>query len=883
MANVTISQHINRLVARGGPDAPPGSPGLRRRLVASTPFQVLRYTLVRALTLLVTLVIGVFIAVWVANLGGFIDDIVRDRIEGALQGMALAAANAPPGTPEVDYAQLREQMIESAGLNQPFLSRTVRWTYTALRFEWSNPRIVEALPNTLLLFGTASLILFFTGIGLSLFLSRHYGTFLDRLVTALSPISSIPSWAHGILLIMVFSVELHLLPFSGIQGNFPPATKLGSILVLLKHMILPVMAILLSIFFQAVYAWRAYFVLHSEEDHVVMATAMGLSPRTIERRDVLRPALPYLITSFTLLVLGFWQSAIVLEYFFTWPGIGSLYVNSLRMRSYSPETAVSLVVIFAYILAITVFLLDVVYSLVDPRVRLANGSRRQEMRARSGSHRRRFRAWLAAMRHPRSAAVHPTRPGGADAPLRAAAPPSPATVPLRRVRVSWIQTHLKPALQEIVRYPSAFFGLAIIVALVASAVTTMLVIPYQEVIDVWRGGAKVWYQSPAYAQPVWVNLFRAHDLPPSVFLDSRDPDVGKQVEVVSDEMTRITISFPFEYHYNAFPRELVLYLEAQYERKKPHVAVTWLMPDGREIEAATWQLSSEYEHHFSQDERLQRRLDGLSPTIGLFADPASPDATLPGRYEMRVTAFVFEPGSDVDARFVLLGRVHGLAGTDHMRRDLIVPLLWGMPIALAMGLLGAVTTSFLTMFIAAAGAWYGGWVDSLIQRITEINIILPLLPICIMVYFLYDKSVWLILGVAVLLSIFGTALKSYRAAFMQVREAPYIDAARAYGAGNTRIVVRYLVPRILPILVPQLVMLVPAFVFLEATLAILGVSDPYLPTWGKVIYEGLTNGAFAGHYYWVLEPIGLLLLTGFAFALLGFALERILEPRLRDT
>jgi len=435
----------------------------------------------------------------------------------------------------------------------------------------------------------------------------------------------------------------------------------------------------------------------------------------------------------------------------------------------------------------------------------------------------------------------------------------------------------------VVRYPSAYFGVAIIIALVASAVATMVVIPYDEVVDVWHGGAKVWYQGPAYAQPVWVNLFRADDLPPSINMNSRETGVSKAVEVISDEMTQMTISFPFEYKYSAFPREIVLYLKGRYEQKKPHVAVTWLTPDGREIEAATWQLSPEYEHHFSQDERLKRRLGGVSPEVGLLADPASPGQTLQGAYEMRVTAFVFEPGSDVDVEFVVLGRVYGLAGTDHMRRDLIVPLLWGMPIALTMGMLGAVMTSLLTMLLAAVGAWYGGWVDSLIQRITEINIILPLLPMCIMVYFLYGKNVWMILGIAVLLSIFGSALKSYRAAFLQVREASYIEAARSYGAGNARIITRYLVPRILPILVPQLVMLVPAFVFLEATLAILGVGDPLLPTWGQVIHDALTNGAFGGHYYWVLEPIALLLLTAFAFALLGFALERLLDPRLRDT
>ncbi|MBN1659444.1 MAG: ABC transporter permease subunit [Anaerolineae bacterium] len=882
---MTRNQRINQLVSNGSSEAPSDSVGLRRRFATSTPWRMLRYTLVRGVTLLVTLLIGVFIAVWVANLGGFIDDIVRDRIENALMGMALASGNASPGTPEIDFEQARAQMIEAAGLNQPFLLRTLRWTYNGLRFEWNNPRIMEALPNTLLLFGLASLILFFAGIGLALFLSRHYGSIPDRLVTALSPISSIPSWAHGILLIMLFSVELHLLPFSGMLDDFPPANKLGYALVVLKHMILPVMAILLSVFFQAVYAWRAFFVLHSEEDHVVMATAMGLSPRTIERRDVLRPALPYLITSFTLLVLGFWQSAIVLEYFFTWPGIGKLYVDSLRPWTYSPETAVSLVVIFAYILAITVFVLDIVYAFVDPRVRLLSGTRRQEMRARPGLRlgRRRFLAWLGSIRHPRSVALRRARSRQHDALARASVQPHATAAPHSRARVSWFQARLKPALEEIVRYPSAFFGLAIIVALIASAVTTMLVIPYEEVVVAWRGGAKVWYHSPAYAQPMWVNLFRTHDLPPTIQMDSSDPTVSKQFEVVSDEMTQITISFPFDYHYEAFPREIVLYLQSRYEKKMPHVAVTWITPDGREIEAATWQLSSLYEHHFSQDERLRRRLGGVSPEVGLFADPASPDTTLQGHYEMRVTTFVFESGSDIDAEFVLLGRVYGLAGTDHMRRDLIVPLLWGMPIALAMGLLGAVMTSCLTMLIAAVGAWYGGLVDSLIQRITEINIILPLLPICIMVYFLYGKSIWLILSIAVLLNIFGSALKSYRAAFLQVREASYIAAARAYGASDARIILRYLLPRILPILVPQLVMLVPTFVFLEATLSILGVGDPSLPTWGKVIHEALTNGAFGGHYYWVLEPIALLLLTGFAFALLGFALERILDPRLRDT
>jgi peptide/nickel transport system permease protein len=139
-----------------------------------------------------------------------------------------------------------------------------------------------------------------------------------------------------------------------------------------------------------------------------------------------------------------------------------------------------------------------------------------------------------------------------------------------------------------------------------------------------------------------------------------------------------------------------------------------------------------------------------------------------------------------------------------------------------------------------------------------------------------------ILGVTILLSIFGGAIITYRAVFLQVKESPYIEAARAYGSGNMRIVMIYLIPRIIPLLIPQLVTLIPSYVFLEASLAVLGLGDPVLPTWGKVITDALANGAlYQGQYYWILQPAVLLMITGLAFAMLGFVLDRIFNPRLR--
>jgi peptide/nickel transport system permease protein len=186
------------------------------------------------------------------------------------------------------------------------------------------------------------------------------------------------------------------------------------------------------------------------------------------------------------------------------------------------------------------------------------------------------------------------------------------------------------------------------------------------------------------------------------------------------------------------------------------------------------------------------------------------------------------------------------------------------------------------MIIAAIGTWYGGWVDAAIQRITEINLVIPYYPIVIMIGTFYSRSIWLMLGVTVLLFIFGGGIKSYRAIFLQLKESGYIEAAQAYGASSPRIIMRYLVPRILPTLIPGLVTYIPTFVFVETALTVLGLGDPILPTWGKVISDANVNGAlYQAKYWWVLEPAFLLMITALGFSLLGFALDRIFNPRLR--
>lgn len=438
---------------------------------------------------------------------------------------------------------------------------------------------------------------------------------------------------------------------------------------------------------------------------------------------------------------------------------------------------------------------------------------------------------------------------------------------------------LVESLRPLARYPSAVVGLLIIATLVASAVVTVIAIPYGQALELWRGG-DAWRMTPVNASPAWVDTLSGANQPRTLIISSDAAEIDES-PFPGGKQLRMTL--PFDFDYSGFPSEVNLFLSTHFEGRQPFARMTLERPDGTSIVLGSRRLSGSERVSLSQDWDLERRL-GVVPHVGLFAETAqdAEPAVLNGAYRLIVEVIGFDANVRVDADLVLYGRVHGWAGTDHQRRDLTVALLWGIPVALAFGLLAAVGTTVTTLVIAAAGVWYGGWIDALIQRLTEVTIILPLLPILVMVGTLYSTSIWIMLGVVITLGIFSAGIKMYRSMLLPIRQAPYIEAARAYGASNARIILRYMIPRILPVLIPTFVVLIPSFVFLEASLALLGLGDPVLPTWGKIMNDAQAQSAlYHGFYYWVLAPAALLMLTGLGFAMLGFALDRVFNPRLR--
>jgi peptide/nickel transport system permease protein len=615
----------------------------------------------------------------------------------------------------------------------------------------------------------------------------------------------------------------------------------------------------------------------------------------VERRYILRPTLPYILTNFTLLLIGFWQMTIALEKILNWPGIGRLYIISLPNffgdKFYPGVMPITLgiVVLFAYLLGLTVLVLELSYAVVDPQIRL--GSQGPAIREPSAPGRRTSWPWQRRT-HPQGANATPTMERGS------------AAVHISRPKVSISERFhsfvhglesLKPIWRELSHSPSAMFGLVVIVLLVLSSIYAVTAYPYNKLVDIWYMKAlsgRIYV--PRLASPAWVNIFRKDKLPPSIIINSNDPAVTTSAGEHAGGTGKVTITYSVAYPYADFPQDIVLYFDPKYAVKQPFAQLTWITPDGREIDAGRTGVLASTPYSVTERLNTQRLVaqnkhwqewfvaSGNYPTPGvdlLFADPAqNQPVVVPGTYKLRIDGVTFEPGSEINAQFVLLGQVYGAAGTDNMRRDLVVPLLWGMPFALIFGLLGAFVTTILSMTLAAMAAWYGGWLDDLIQRLVEANMVLPIIAIGVLIYAYFNVSIWAFLGIVVVLNVFASPTKSFRAAFLQVRNAPYIEAARAYGASDGRIILHYLVPRILPMFIPQLVTLIPSYVFLEATLGIFNVRSDY-PTWGRTIYDALRYGSHYGSSYWVLEPLALLLLTGVAFAMFGFALEKVLNPR----
>ena len=232
--------------------------------------------------------------------------------------------------------------------------------------------------------------------------------------------------------------------------------------------------------------------------------------------------------------------------------------------------------------------------------------------------------------------------------------------------------------------------------------------------------------------------------------------------------------------------------------------------------------------------------------------------------------------------FKILGLRYGILGTDNWGRDVFAQLVNGIWVSLTIGVVASIIGSLISAFLGITAVLMGGVVDEVIMRTADIMMILPRLPLLLVLMAVLKGDIWTVI---ILLAIIyaPSGARGVRAFVLTYINEPFIEAAKARGAGFFRMVFRHVFPPLLPIIYANMARSAPAAITLEAELSYLGIAtDPYRMTWGKMLSFAQASGALSRWAWWWIFPPGFsIMLVSLSFVLIGHALDEIMNPRLK--
>ena len=222
-------------------------------------------------------------------------------------------------------------------------------------------------------------------------------------------------------------------------------------------------------------------------------------------------------------------------------------------------------------------------------------------------------------------------------------------------------------------------------------------------------------------------------------------------------------------------------------------------------------------------------------------------------------------------------------GANDVGQDILSELLFASRISLTVGIVTACLATVLGVTIGVVSGYLRGPVDSVLMRGVDVILSLPFLPLMIVLAaFLGQNTTNLILVIGLL--IWARPARLLRSQVLSVRESGHVQAARAIGATHSYIMIRHILPRITPLVAAQFVRTANVSIMLEASLAFLGLSDPFQKSWGAILFYANARSAFLtdAWLWWVLPPGLCIAAVVVSFAFLGFAIEERVDPRLRS-
>ncbi len=339
----------------------------------------------KGLTLIVVLISVLLFTVLIIGASGLSDRVLSSIMNEELRGIRQKLTTQIRDPEELNRAmdEIKQDLVKAYGLDKPWYARIPNMILRIVTLDLGSARevqtftgsnrisdiILERIPNTILLMTSALIINFVLGLVIGPRIALRHGTKMDKAISLYSAISyALPTWWLGMLMILFFSFKLRIFPFGGMYSVPPSEDTFMRFLDLLWHVMLPLITLVLALSGSWIYITRSIVLSVAQEDFVSVARVKGLPEDLVRRRYIVRVAASPILTNVVLGLAGSIAGAILTEIVFDWPGMGTLYYKAVM--SVDESLILALTYIFTLIYVLARFILEILYVVLDPRVRL---------------------------------------------------------------------------------------------------------------------------------------------------------------------------------------------------------------------------------------------------------------------------------------------------------------------------------------------------------------------------------------------------------------------------------------------------------------------------------------------------------------------------------
>jgi len=442
--------------------------------------------------------------------------------------------------------------------------------------------------------------------------------------------------------------------------------------------------------------------------------------------------------------------------------------------------------------------------------------------------------------------------------------------------------------REFVKSKIGLIGIGILASLIILSMIAVITIPI-DTFKQWNNPGS-WISYPKTAVPAWVNYFTTEKIPEHLIMDK--PTVITKEDIIS----LASHQFGIQYNYDDFPSDFIYEFNVEYSGSQL-LQISVIRPDQSQILLLSRSLphsDTKIVHHeriFSTDNNIKKNIQIHFSELEFYNQNTTSEdmiftdmdgKVLKGDYLFLVNIYgIDKKVSIIDSKLILGGKAYGMMGSDELRRDLAVGLLWGTPLALFIGIAVAIGSVTAGLIYGVYSGFKGKKTDEAMMRFNDVIYALPALPFLIILAVTISNSIFLLVGFLMIFGWVGVA-KVSRSMALQIKTRQYVEASQMMGQKNSKIVFKHIIPQLLPYAFASIAISVPAAITTEAGISFLGLGDPTFPTWGQILHDANTYGAAARGLWWWIAPPGIMIaITGLAFVFIGNALDAIINPKLR--